>query len=122
MASGLVCVVSLFFTACESQEIRAVRRMEIGSPVISNLADGTYRGAYAYGSYEYVVEVAISGGRITGISPIANRETKPAKRAEGVFPRIIQAQTPDVDAVSGATTTSKALMKAVENALEGAAR
>jgi uncharacterized protein with FMN-binding domain len=46
-----------------------------------------------------------------------NRKTKYSKRAEGVIPRIIERQTPNVDAVSGATTTSKALMKAVENSL-----
>jgi uncharacterized protein with FMN-binding domain len=32
---------------------------------------------------------------------------------------MIKEQTPNVDAISGATTTSKALMKAVENSLIG---
>jgi uncharacterized protein with FMN-binding domain len=35
-----------------------------------------------------------------------------------VIPEIIKKQSPNVDAISGATTTSKALMKAVEKSLE----
>jgi len=34
--------------------------------------------------------------------------------------KIIETQTPRVDAVSGATATTKALLKAIENALVGA--
>jgi uncharacterized protein with FMN-binding domain len=37
--------------------------------------------------------------------------------AEGVVKSILDQQKNDVDVVSGATTTSKALLKAVENAL-----
>jgi uncharacterized protein with FMN-binding domain len=110
----------MMLTACESQELVNVRNMSIGSPPIGEIPNGAYRGAYAYGSFEYVVEVSIADGRIMGIKAIANRDTSHARSAEGVFPRIIDAQTPDVDAVTGATTTSKALMKAVENALAGA--
>jgi uncharacterized protein with FMN-binding domain len=47
---------------------------------------------------------------------LQNRDTKHAVRAEGIVHEIINKQTPNVDAVSGATT-SKALMKAVENSL-----
>jgi len=37
--------------------------------------------------------------------------------AEGVFTKIVKQQKVDVDVVTGATTTSKAFMKAAENAL-----
>jgi uncharacterized protein with FMN-binding domain len=33
---------------------------------------------------------------------------------------VIEKQSPDVDGITGATTTSKCLMKAIETALEGA--
>ena len=48
---------------------------------------------------------------------LQNRGTRHAKQAAAVVAGIIQNQTPNVDAISGATTTSKAIMKAVENAL-----
>ena len=40
-----------------------------------------------------------------------------AKMAEGVIPRVIEAQNTNVDAVSGATISSKALLMAIYNAL-----
>ena len=36
---------------------------------------------------------------------------------EGVIPRMLEAQTTDVDAVSGATNSSRVIQKAVETAL-----
>ena len=51
------------------------------------------------------------------IEILQNRDTKHAKLSEGVIYEMIKKQTPNVDAISGATTTSKALMKAVENSL-----
>jgi uncharacterized protein with FMN-binding domain len=46
-----------------------------------------------------------------------NRTTKYARMAEAVVKNILDQQKNDVDVVSGATTTSKALLKTVENAL-----
>ena len=53
------------------------------------------------------------------IDVIKNRETEYAKKAEEVTKNIIRYQKLDVDVISGASTTSKALLKAVENALTG---
>jgi uncharacterized protein with FMN-binding domain len=41
------------------------------------------------------------------------------KKAEAIVPAIIEAQNLTVDVVSGATGSSKAILKAVENALVG---
>lgn len=67
---------------------------------------------------KYKVKTIVEAHRIVDIKIIQNRDTKHAKSAEGVIPEIIKEQTPNVDAISGATTTSKALMKAVEKSLE----
>ncbi|GAB1456487.1 hypothetical protein MASR2M48_17950 [Spirochaetota bacterium] len=48
---------------------------------------------------------------------LSSGDTKQAKMAEGVFASIISEQKNDVAVVSGATTTSKAFLKAIENAL-----
>ncbi|HET7839229.1 MAG TPA: FMN-binding protein [Rectinemataceae bacterium] len=112
--AALACLLA---SACVSSEVYAVRAMRIGHPVLSSLPDGRRPGTFSYGGFTYEVAVTISGGRMAAIDILKNRGTKPARMAEGVIPRILEAQSPDVDAVSGATTTSKALMKAVENAL-----
>ena len=59
----------------------------------------------------------VADNRIAQIKVRKNRDTKHAKKAEGVIERVLEAQTPNVDASTGATTTSKALLKAIENGL-----
>ena len=49
---------------------------------------------------------------------VKNRDTRHARMAQGVVKSVLDQQKNDVDAVSGATTTSKALLKAIEKALE----
>jgi len=38
------------------------------------------------------------------------------EKAEAIIPRVIEAQSLDVDVVSGATGSSKAILKAIEDA------
>jgi uncharacterized protein with FMN-binding domain len=57
---------------------------------------------------------------IVGVGVVQNRDSEYARFAEGIIPRVIEKQSPDVDGITGATTTSKCLMKAIETALEGA--
>jgi len=91
--------------------------MDIKSVDLSRVPDGTYEGSYAYGSFSYVVSVKVNNGRIEDIDIISNRGTKHALLAEGVISRVLSEQKTNVDAIAGATTTSKALLKAIENAL-----
>ena len=91
--------------------------MEIQNVDISNIRDGEYIGTFSYSGFEYKVKTIVSSHKIEDIMILHNRDTKHAKQAEGVISEIVENQTPNVDAISGATTTSKALMKAVENSL-----
>lgn len=113
-----ICIILLCaIGGCASQEMLRVRNMAINSVDINRLSDGDYIGSFTYGGYEYRVKTVVQAHRIIDIEIMHNRDTHHAKQAEGVLTRIIERQTPNVDAISGATTTSKALMKAVENAL-----
>jgi uncharacterized protein with FMN-binding domain len=110
-------IVLLIFSGCASQEMIRVRQMEIRDVAIDGIKDGEYIGAFSYSGFEYKVKTIITDHQIRDIEILQNRNSKHAKLAEGVLAEIIERQTPNVDAVSGATTTSKALMKAVENSL-----
>ncbi|MDD4961624.1 MAG: FMN-binding protein [Candidatus Marinimicrobia bacterium] len=107
----------ILIMACKNNELEKVRSMQIDSVDFSTLQDGIYRGDFRYGDYTYAVEVHIQSKRIEAINILENRDSKYAKMAEAVAEKILEQQRNDVDAVSGATTTSKALLKAVENAL-----
>ena len=111
----LVGLTALF--GCSNAEVRAVRSMPINHIDLLQVKDGDYSGGYAYGGFYYEVEVTVVNHQISGVAIVKNRTTRHAKMAEGVVKRILQLQRNDVDAISGATTTSKALLKATENAL-----
>jgi uncharacterized protein with FMN-binding domain len=100
-----------------TKEVNAIRQMEITNVDLNKVADGVYPGDFTYGGFTYEIEVSVKGHKIENIKILKNRDTKYAKMAEGVMEKIMLAQSLKVDAVTGATTTSKALMKACENAL-----
>ena len=94
------------------------RNMEIAHVDPSRLPDGSYVGEAADASFTYKVKVQIDGGLMTGVEAVENRKNLYAMVAEGVFAKAINLQSPDVDGITGATTTSRVLLKAVEDALK----
>jgi len=104
---------------CNTAEVKAVRAMPINHVDLAQVKDGTYPGSFTYGGFKYEVMVEVGSHEIRNITITKNRTTSHAQAAEDVMRRILEQQENDVDVVSGTTTTSKALLKAVENALEG---
>ena len=85
--------------------------------------DGTYEGVSDAGMHAGLkVAVTVEGGVITSVEVVEHSETEgisdPA--IEGVPAAIVEANSPNVDVVSGATYTSDAIIEAVGFALEGA--
>ena len=86
--------------------------------------DGTYEGsAYGFGDL-ITVSVTLKDGKMTDISVLrADGEDKPYyKQAVSVLNEILNAQSTDVDTVSGATLTADGLIDAVADALRKAAQ
>ena len=106
----------------ESAKLQTYRQMEISHVEPAFIRDGVYRGAASDGSFTYEVDVTVKGKTIVEVTAVSNRATPYARYAEGVFSRVLNNQSPAVDAMSRATTSSKMLLKAVENALSGASR
>jgi len=84
--------------------------------------DGVYEGTSDKGMHPGLkVSVTVEGGKITNVEVVEHDETPgiadPA--IEGVPAAIVEAGSPNVDVVSGATLTSEAIMDAVQNALSG---
>ena len=114
-------IIGAGFAVFNFVTLQRYRTMPIPPVAITELPDGSYAGAAACG-YEYAVEVGIDGGRVSSIDVTKNRDSHYAQFAEGVLPRIVATQRVEVDAITGATTTSRCLMKAVANALSDEAR
>ena len=85
--------------------------------------DGTYTGeAQGFGG-PVDVEVIIENGKISKINVTSAEKEDGAylSMAEDIIPTIIEAQSADVDTISGATFSSTGIKKAVAQALEEAA-
>lgn len=117
---ALVVFLCLLLGSCMRAEMRRVREMKINDVSIASIPDGTYTGSHTYGGFTYSVRATVQDGRVEKIRVLHNRDTKWAKNAEEVIRRVVAQQKVDVDAISGATTTSKALLKACERALSKA--
>ncbi len=84
--------------------------------------DGTYQGtAEGYGG-DITVEVTITNDRISAIEIVSAKEEDEAylAAAENVLTRILNAQSTDVDTITGATFSSGGLLNATAQALESA--
>ena len=84
--------------------------------------DGTYQGSGTGFGGTINVQVTISGGKIASIDILsAPGETGSYfASAKGVISKMLSGQTPNVDAVSGATYSSNGIIQAVQNALSKA--
>ena len=111
----------------ESQKTSATGQGSTSTPTTSVPAggykDGTYQGSGTGFGGTITVQVTISGGKITSIDILSASGETPSyfASAQGVIDRMISGQTPNVDAVSGATFSSNGIIKAVRNALSKAA-
>jgi len=114
----LLTLVVLASCASPTTVYESIRVMPIEHVDPALVADGKHKGAYGYDYHQFEVEVTVKAGRIEAADLLTERDYEYSQMAAPVLERIVQRQTPSVDAVSGATTTSKALMKAAEKALK----
>ncbi|MGI6632698.1 MAG: FMN-binding protein [Bacillota bacterium] len=96
-----------------------VKNLRVGDVDLSRVADGTYQGQYKHARWNYTVNVTVKNHKITGIEYAESRAANQlmSKATDDLAARVIAQGSTKVDAVSGATVTSKAFLKAIENAL-----
>ena len=101
-----------FFLGCTMAPIRG------GEIEGKRLVDGVYDGSYGHGLNSATVRVTILQGKIADIALIKHFASWKGDKANEVIPqRIVAQQSTDVDAVSGATNSSRVIMNAVQEAL-----
>ncbi len=97
--------------------VRNVQNISVSMPDLSNVQDGNYIGEYSITPVHVKVEVSVSNHRITNIT-ILQHDNGLGSTAESIVNDVMEEQSLKIDAVSGATVSSKCILKAVENALE----
>ena len=110
-------IIMTILVACNSAKFNGIEAL---MPDMHYKSDGIYRGTYDLSGtpVKVTLDVAVQNENITGINIIKHACSPIGKKAEKIIERIIEEQSLDIDVISGATGSSKAILKAVENALQ----
>ncbi|MGI6130608.1 MAG: FMN-binding protein [Bacillota bacterium] len=99
---------------------KAGERLQVGKVDFSKLKDGVYEGQHKGGRWSNKVRVAVASGKVTGIEVVRDVWLPKPELTKQVVSDVIASQSLEVDIVSGATVTTRAYLKAMENALTDA--
>lgn len=108
-----------------------LQNMVIADVDFKKLRDGVYTGVYLGTKDSFrnaAVEITVASGAVTEIrvtegALAGDKQTTEIRKGlsiNNLFDEVVKSQSLQVDVISGATLTSKAHLKAVENALEQA--
>lgn len=119
-SKGLISAVKNALTGTKSSGTAVAKKAFTGEKGIFEVADGVYEGeGIGFGGLTRV-SVEVSGQQITAINILSQSDDASFfNRAKAVIDKILEAQTLDVDTVSGATFSSRGIINAVKNALTG---
>ncbi len=121
---GIIAAIAVISTmSILSNQYKHVQEMVINDVSAAQLQDGDYAGEYAYGKNTYHVNVTVTDGKIAGIGLAVDTKDSNQKyvnKASALIDEVVSSQSLQVDCVSGATRSSKSILKAVENALSQA--
>ena len=109
----LIGIFSLIIICCQTSYVVMGKKVDE-----SKLTNGVYEGESGHIDKAHV-RVTVSDNKISKIELLKFYGTPFANKAKGVIPsRIIEKQSTNVDAVTGATEASNVIMNAVENAIQ----
>lgn len=105
------------------KEHKEIRNLPLDGVDFSRLNDGIYVGEYDGGMYKMranKIQVTVAAGKVTEIKALEHKENQKPEFLDKLYGRVIEAQSLQVDTISGATITSKAYLKGAEEALKQA--
>jgi uncharacterized protein with FMN-binding domain len=97
----------------------AVKKVELKELNLSGIPDGTYKGHFDGARWTNTLEVTVTDEDITEIKIISPPSYVEDDFSNKLINTVRAKQSLDIDVVSGATVTTKAMLKAIENALSG---
>lgn len=110
----MVHIVAYFIDFNQYQQ--KIANIEVEEIDLSKVEDGVYEGDYDAGYIYAKVRVQIKAGKIASVTLLEHRNEH-GKPAEAIIDDVLKKQQIDVDAVSGATNSSKVIQKAIEDAI-----
>ena len=101
-----------------TRSLNYVSNIVLTTPDISGIDDGVYNGVFDTPVLSAEVDVTVEDHKIIDIV-INNHNHGRGGDAEKIIDDVITNQSVEIDAISGATNSSKVILKAIQNALEG---
>jgi uncharacterized protein with FMN-binding domain len=110
--------ILIFFNSCAvfSEMKEFAENGVIYSPDLKMIADGEYTGEYTCGLVRAKVNVVVQNHGIVSFT-ILEHDNGRGGKAEQIADDVVEAQSLNVDVISGATVSSKVILKAGEKAL-----
>ena len=103
------------------KSLEALNDMPIAQVDLNGINNGIYVGSYSVFPISAEVNVMVEDHAITAID-IKKHTNGQGKAAEAILGEVVAAQSLAVDVVSGATYSSRVILKAIENALLSAGK
>lgn len=97
--------------------LEAGENLAINPVDLTAIEDGTYAGVYQAGRWSNEVAVSVADHQIANIAVVKTVTIDDPELTSTIINNVIKNQSTTVDTVSGATVTSKAYLKSIENAL-----
>ncbi len=99
-----------------SKSLETLKQIEVKEADLAGIADGVYEGSYSAFPTSAEVRVTVADHVITDIELVKHFHGR-GGAAEAIPGMVVEAQSLKVDVVSGATTSSKVILLAIEDAL-----
>ncbi|MCX7922534.1 MAG: FMN-binding protein [Clostridia bacterium] len=120
---GAICVVLISVGALGGRYLyqtwkykEIISEIAISNPNLSKVEDGVYKGSFDAILVAADVSVTVEGHKIKDIK-IDKHVYDRGQKGETITNKVLSSQSLQVDTVSGATNSSKVILKAIENAL-----
>lgn len=117
----LIVVIGLTFGAKYLYDFNVYKSitssLNIENVDLSKVKDGIYIGELDAKIVAAETKVTVENGKIINIELLKHKNGR-GESAEAILSKVISEQSLDVDMVSGATNSSKVILKSIENALK----
>lgn len=113
---GVIILIIAAASAVIQRNLTKLAQTDIPDIDLSDIADGEYEGEYAVFPVSAAVRVTVADHKIVKIELIKHFNGQ-GSGAEVIPGKVTESQSLDVDIVSGATYSSKVILKAIRNAL-----
>ena len=113
---SLIILLGIGWFVFNTSLVKSANNITLSDTKLSDIDDGLYTGEYILMPVKVSAQVEVKNHKIENII-ILEHENGLGKKAEVITESIISKQNLDVDIITGATVSSKVIIKAVDNAL-----